>query len=107
MCIRMVMPVTLLLLGIGGMLYGFGWRDLTVQVEEEKQLPAPPPPPPFFQGNFPPPPPRPSKPIIIIREIDEPEYILVLEVTRGGVALTEEGQLKRTYHGAPPSGCPT
>ena len=32
---------------------------------------------------------------------------LVLEVSRGGVARTESGEIKRTYSGKPPSACPT
>ncbi len=37
----------------------------------------------------------------------EPEWALVREVTFGGVARREDGQLKRTYRGKPPTLCPT
>ncbi len=37
----------------------------------------------------------------------EPEWVLVREVTVGGVARLENGKLKRTYSGKPPALCPT
>ena len=37
----------------------------------------------------------------------EPEWVLVREVTIGGVARLENGELKRTYSGQPPALCPT
>jgi hypothetical protein len=36
-----------------------------------------------------------------------PEWVVVREVTFGGVARLENGQLKRTYSGKPPALCPT
>jgi len=38
---------------------------------------------------------------------DVPELTLVREVTFGGVALLDDGELRQTYSGAPPSLCPT
>jgi hypothetical protein len=38
---------------------------------------------------------------------DEPEWVIVKEVTYGGVTRLENGQLKRTYSGQPPALCPT
>ena len=37
----------------------------------------------------------------------EPEWVLVREMTFGGVARLENGELKRTYSGKPPALCPT
>lgn len=37
----------------------------------------------------------------------EPEWVLVREVTFGGVTRLDNGQLKRTYSGQPPGVCPT
>ena len=41
--------------------------------------------------------------------VDEwmPEWLLVRDVTFGGMARLENGQLKRTYSGKPPALCPT
>ena len=55
------------------------------------------PPPPMLQK---------VKQIVLISK-DEPEPRLVFEVTIGGLALLETGELQRTYRGAPPSLCPT
>ena len=38
---------------------------------------------------------------------EEPELVLIREVTFGGVVLLDSGVLRRTYSGAPPSLCPT
>lgn len=38
---------------------------------------------------------------------DEREYVLVREVTVGGIARLADGQLRRTYSGQPPSLCPS
>jgi len=37
----------------------------------------------------------------------KPEWVVVRDVTVGGVARLENGQLKRTYSGKPPALCPT
>lgn len=46
------------------------------------------------------------KQIVMISK-EEPENQVVFEITIGGLALLETGELKRTYTGAPPSLCPT
>jgi hypothetical protein len=38
---------------------------------------------------------------------DEPEWVIVREVTIGGVARLANGELKRTYSGKPPALCPS
>jgi hypothetical protein len=38
---------------------------------------------------------------------EEPEWVIVREVTFGGVVLLVNGHLKRTYSGTPPSLCPS
>ena len=60
--------------------------------------------PPFIAG--PPPELQKVKQIVMISK-EEPESRVVFEVTIGGLALLETGELKRTYSGAPPSLCPT
>ena len=39
--------------------------------------------------------------------LQEPEWVLVREVTVGGVTRLANGELKRTYSGKPPALCPT
>ena len=39
--------------------------------------------------------------------LDEPEWVIVREVTFAGVVRLANGQLKRTYSGQPPALCPT
>ena len=46
------------------------------------------------------------KQIVLVSE-EEPESRAVFEITIGGLALLETGELQRTYSGAPPSLCPT
>ncbi len=102
--------------GASLLVYGSAFSQHTVHFDEEV-TPAPPPeppPPPFIRpgpgGAMPPfirPPRPPQKPIIMLRHIVEGEAKIVLEATRGGVMRMEDGRLKRTYSGAPPSGCPT
>ncbi len=43
--------------------------------------------------------------VIVTKEV--PELALIREVTFGGVALLDDGELRQTYSGAPPSLCPT
>jgi hypothetical protein len=102
-------PILLLLVALSMLIYGAVWHNSPVLVEEEKTPPPPPPPPPpgFFGQGPPPDFHRPQKPLIFIKTIHEPEYALILEATRGGVVRLDSGQLKRTYSGAPPAGCPT
>lgn len=60
-------------------------------------------PPPFMAG--PPPELQKVKQLVWVSK-DEPESRAVFEVTIGGLAFVE-GELQRTYSGAPPSLCPT
>ena len=122
---RLILPVFLLVGGIASLIYGAKYH--TAPVVEEKEIEvslAPPmvegflpglegPPgfPPLLEG-----PPGLMPPIIELppeRQIvsitkEEPEPILIREITVGGVALLDSGELRRTYSGeAPPSLCPT
>lgn len=114
--IRRGLPILVGLAGLSLLVYGAAFSRHTVTFEEEVTPPAPPPPPPTFmppgpggrpQQMFRPPPQPPAKAIKVLRTAIEGESKLVLEATRGGVMLTQDGRLKRTYSGAPPSGCPT
>ncbi len=118
MIIRRSLPILLGLAGVSLLVYGAAFSQHEVFYEEKTVPEAPPPeppPPPFIRpgpGGAPPPfiksPPRPpQEAMIIVKPITEREAKLVLEATRGGVTLTKDGKLKRTYSGAPPSGCPT
>ena len=60
--------------------------------------------PPFMVG--PPPELQKVKQVVMIPE-EESESQAVFEITIGGLALLETGELLRTYSGAPPSLCPT
>ncbi len=43
----------------------------------------------------------------VILDESKPEWVVVRDVTFGGVARLANGQLKRTYSGKPPTLCPT
>lgn len=60
--------------------------------------------PPFMAG---PPPELQTVTQIVLVSTEEPESRAVFEITIGGLALLETGELQRTYSGAPPSLCPT
>jgi hypothetical protein len=117
MIIRRGLPILLAVASVALLAHGALFSRHPVTVEEEITPPAPPiePPPPFMNrrpdGVQPPfmrPPPRPpAKPIKIEKTVFELEKNLVLEATRGGVERMADGRLRRTYSGAPPSGCPT
>ena len=110
------------LAGVSLLVYGAAVSRHDV-LSEEMVTPSPPPEMPFFGpgpggpgpggpgGAMPPfmrPPPRPpAEPVKVLRTITEREPKLVLEATRGGLMRMADGRLKRTYSGAPPSGCPT
>ena len=117
MIIRRGLPIVLGLAAVSLLVYGAAISRHDV-LSEETITPSPPPEMPFMapgpggpDGPMPPfmrPPPRPpAKPIQVLRTISEPEHKLVLEATRGGLVRMADGRLKRTYSGAPPSGCPT
>ena len=60
--------------------------------------------PPFMPG---PPPELQTVTQIVLVSKEEPESQAVFEITVGGLALLETGELQRTYSGVPPSLCPT
>jgi hypothetical protein len=108
----MVVPLVLILIGVGQVIYGVGFRTAPVTREEEGP-PRPPPMPeprpafPFMGGDAPPPPPPPPVPEKLLVTEQESELQLIREVSIGGVTRLSSGELKRTYTGAPPSLCPT
>jgi hypothetical protein len=71
---------------------------------EDSGFGPPPGMPPFLAG--PPPELQTVKQIVMISK-EVPESQAVFEITIGGLALLETGELQRTYTGAPPSLCPT
>ena len=116
MIIRRGLPIVLGVAGVLLLVYGAAFSPHPVTFEEEIAPPPPPePPPPFISPRpgrprppFMKPPPRPpAEPVKVLRTISEREAKLVLEATRGGLTTMDDGRLKRTYSGAPPSGCPT
>jgi hypothetical protein len=111
--LRLLPPASLLLIGLAFVVYGATAHHAAVLFEEEVTPPTPTPPPmPLGPGRpaFTPPPPPPMpppEPVHVLRTAVEPEQKLILEATRGGVTRIADGRIKRTYMGAPPSGCPT
>ena len=104
---RILVPVLLVLGGMACLVYGAGFHERDVLVEEEIELlPELVPPDPFGlpTGQFPGAPEVRETEIFVIPQ-SEPD--LVREVTYGGVALAEDGVLERTYTGEAPSACPT
>ncbi len=71
---------------------------------EDPNFGGPPAMPPFMPG--PPPEMQKVKQKILVSK-EEPESRAVFEITIGGLALMDTGELQRTYTGAPPSLCPT
>jgi hypothetical protein len=45
----------------------------------------------------------PAEPQVVLTSENE----VILETTRGGLARNEDGEIARTYTGAPPEACPT
>jgi hypothetical protein len=82
----------------------------TREVKVEKSIPDEPKGPggalPFFMEQAPPPPPE-NETRTEIESIVRPEPQIIVEVTRGGIERTADGQLRLTYSGKPPSFCPT
>lgn len=117
---RTAPPIVLLLAGAALIVVGATHHDTKV-VYEDTYIPPPPPPPPEpppglrGPGGFgprmpfmpPEPPAPPPEPVLVFRTIIMPERQIILEATRGGVVRLADGRIKRTYSGAPPSGCPT
>ena len=120
---RAIVPVLLLLGSIGSVIYGARFHTVQVMEEEEREISIAPPPGVFppgmpfgdtgFGGSPPgmppgmPPPPAFTTTVIETTSVPTSEPTLIWEVTFGGVARLELGELKRTYSGKAPSLCPT
>ncbi len=126
---RGILPALLLACGIASLTYGVKHHSEEVFVEQEIEIsiemPEMPMTAPEFGGEqefggepgfdgppsdmmFPGPPPEMQKvkQIVMIGQ-DDPEMVLVRDVTIGGLVLLPSGELQRTYTGKPPSLCPT
>lgn len=114
---RILLPLLLLAAGVASLVYGFGYHTRAViteqQVEEKITIPAPelampvPGELPGMAPPFPPPPMVRYEKRTVRSSKAEPESQLVFEVSIGGIALLESGELKRTYAGKAPSLCPS
>ena len=130
---RVVIPIVLVACGLGSLVYGIARHSATVHAEKETEVSIPvpgpfgpgepfeSPPGPFGSERSPfesPPPGQPfpfGPPGIVFQKViekipivqDEPEWVIVREVTFGGITRLANGQLKRTYSGQPPALCPT
>lgn len=107
--LRAITPILLLAIGIGLLVYGVrGHRVPVVQnreVEETITIPQPP-----MDPWMPPPPPIKQTITTIERETsDVLEPALIRDVTVGGVALLDTGEIIRTYMAGEdaPALCPT
>jgi hypothetical protein len=104
--VSLIASVVVLLGGTGLIVYGAAFHAQPVLMEQKVQIPGLGLPSDLF-------PPVPGEAPLGLPEmvetitLEETEPRLVLEVSRGGVARTELGEIKRTYSGKPPSACPT
>ncbi len=130
---RGLLPIVMLGLGIASLVWGAKHHILEIYEEQEIEISiAPPPemmqpmgfpggpdggmepgfddpsgmggPPPFMPG---PPPEMQTVTQIVMVSKEEFEPQAVFEITIGGLAVLESGELQRTYSGQPPSLCPT
>jgi hypothetical protein len=115
---RGLLPIVMLGLGIASL--GWGAKHHLLEIYEEQEIkvsialpaemmqPMGPPGrggmPPFMAG---PPPELQTVTQTVLVSQEEPESQTVFEITIGGLALLETGELQRTYSGTPPSLCPT
>lgn len=122
---RAVLPILLMASGVASLVYGLGYHRTAVvdqqEVEEKVTIPSQFGPPPGFPGGPPTaggpevggmPPFAPPPIVQIVKRIErttkeEPESRLVFEVSIGGLARLDTGELKRTYAGKAPSLCPS
>ena len=118
---RVLIPAVLAAAALVGIVYGVGWHKVPVLVPPEPvETPAAPPAavkPPVFDPTAPPGDPFALPPGVAPAsapvEAAEPQLVLeretqvILETTRGGLALDEDGKLRQTYTGRPPKACPT
>jgi hypothetical protein len=121
---RGLLPIVMLGLGIASLVWSAKHHVLEIYEEQEIKIslemmqPMGPPGfpggpdggmepgfmPPFMAG---PPPELQTVTFFELVSKEEPESQAVFEITIGGLALLETGELRRTYSGAPPSLCPT
>jgi hypothetical protein len=120
---RGLLPIVMLGLGIASLGWGAKHHILEIYGEQEIEVSIAPPPemmqpmgppgfpggpdgglPPFMAG---PPPELQTVTQVVLVSKEEPESRAVFEITIGGLAFLETGELQRTYSGAPPSLCPT
>ncbi len=105
-------------LGIASLVWGVKHHILEIYEEQEIEISIAPPPgmmqpmgPPGREGMPPlmagPPPELQTVTQLMLISKKEPESRAVFEITIGGLALLETGELQRTYSGVPPSLCPT
>jgi hypothetical protein len=120
---RAVAPVLLTLAGVASLIYGAAFHVASVteeqEVEETIEVPSAFGPPPGFADGpgfggpgamgspFAPPPVVTKVKRKIFVTADTAEPTLVWEITIGGLARLDTGELKRTYSGAAPSLCPS
>ena len=120
---RGLLPIVMLGLGVVALVWGAKHHILEIFEEQEIKISIAPPPemmqqmaPPGFpggpDGGMPPLMPGPPPELQTVTQIvlvskEESESQAVFEITIGGLALLETGELQRTYSGAPPSLCPT
>jgi len=120
-----ILPVVLILVGLGQLIYAVGYHTTPVLTEREAEQPAPShqdpmplsdpgpdglPPgiaPPDFPDEPPVDDPVPEPPEEAVVTVAEAELRIIQEVTVGGITRLASGELKRTYSGRPPSRCPT
>lgn len=129
---RGLLPIMMLGLGIASLVWSAKHHVLEIYEEQEIKISIAPPPemmqpmgpggphggmepdfpgqpgmggmPPFMAG---PPPELQTVTQFVLVSKEEPESQAVFEITIGGLARLETGELKRTYSGASPSLCPT
>jgi hypothetical protein len=106
--LRAIIPFVLLVAGAASIAAGVKFHAVEVLAQIEQKSPAAPDsaggPRPFWMQRGPGPDERPT---YIATWLSQTEPRLIKEVTVGGVTLTEDGTIRRTYSGDMPSLCPT
>jgi hypothetical protein len=113
---RAVLPLLLVLAGIGAAVYGVKYHVLPVLEDHESErsidmpdaFPAMPPP---FPGMEPMGRPQRTPKVTVKVTTEEPvplaEPAMIRDATVGGIVLNDDKKLKRTYSGKPPTLCDT
>jgi len=106
---KTLIPIVGALFGVAALIFGFAFHDHTVHFDEAIQIEAPPLEPDPFMPEPEEPPEAEVISVLEERQALEPEYRIVLEVSRGGVTRLADGTIKRTYVAgeSPPALCPT